>query len=125
MANCLFCYHEAGENEYHGQCSKKFFGTSIPPVLELNNQLLKDLAEQTINTRIAITGVQPKLSVTLLKNHENTRLIIVGLWGEYILKPQQEKYPMMPETEDLTMHLASLFKIPVCGHTLPSRNQDR
>lgn len=25
---------------------------------------------------------------------------------------------MMPETEDLTMHLAALFKIPVCDHPL-------
>ena len=118
MANCLFCYQDAEEQEYHEKCSKKLFGTSIPPALELNNQLLKELAEQTINKRIAVTGVQPKLSVTLQKSRENTRLTIVGLWGEYILKPQQEKYPMMPETEDLTMRLASLFKIPVCGHTL-------
>jgi len=118
MANCWFCYRNAGEGEYHEKCSKKFFGTAIPPTLELNNQMLEDLAEQTINARIAVTGVQPKLSVTLEKSKENTRLTIVGLWGEYILKPQQEQYPMMPETEDLTMHLASLFKIPVCEHTL-------
>ena len=118
MGNCLFCYKDAGEKEYHEQCSKKFFGAIKPPVLELNKQLLKDLAEQTINKSIAVTGVQPKLSVALQKSGENTRLTIVGLWGEYILKPQQDKYPAMPETEDLTMHLASLFKIPVCGHTL-------
>ena len=79
---------------------------------------LKDLADQTINKRIAITGVQPKLSVTLEKTGENNRLTIVGLWGEYILKPQHERFPMMPETEDLTMHLASLFRIQVCEHTL-------
>lgn len=118
MANCWFCYQDAGEAAYHEKCSKKFFGTPIPPTLELNSQLLKELAEQTINTGIAVTGVQPKLSVTLEKSKENTRLTIVGLWGEYILKPQQEQYPTMPETEDLTMHLASLFKIPVCEHTL-------
>jgi serine/threonine-protein kinase HipA len=118
MANCWFCYQDAGDTGYHEKCSKKFFGTLKPPVLELNNQLLKELAEQTINKRIAVTGVQPKLSVSLQKSDGSTRLTIVGLWGEYILKPQQEQYPFMPETEDLTMHLASLFKIPVCGHTL-------
>jgi len=42
----------------------------------------------------------------------------VGLWGEYILKPQQGRFPAMPETEDLTMHLASLFRLKVCDHTL-------
>jgi len=118
MANCWFCYRDAGEKTYHEKCAKKFFGTSITPQLELNNQLLKDLANQTINKRIAITGIQPKLSVTLEKNKENNRLTIVGLWGEYILKPQHPQFAMMPETEDLTMHLASLFKIPVCKHTL-------
>lgn len=97
---------------------RNFLEQLSPPTLELNNQLLEDLAEQTINARIAVTGVQPKLSVALENSKENTRLTIVGLWGEYILKPQQEQYPMMPETEDLTMHLASLFKIPICEHTL-------
>lgn len=118
MANCWFCYQDSGDKEYHEKCSKRFFRTAIPPKLELDNQLLKDLADQTINERIAITGVQPKLSVTLEKSKENTRLTIVGLWGEYILKPQHERFPMMPETEDLTMHLASLFRIQVCEHAL-------
>ena len=118
MKQCWFCYQDSGNEEYHEKCSKKFFGTTIPPKLELDNQLLKDLADQTINKRIAITGVQPKLSVTFEKTGENNRLTIVGLWGEYILKPQHERFPMMPETEDLTMHLASLFRIQVCEHTL-------
>lgn len=118
MGHCWFCYQDSGNKEYHERCSKKFFGISTPPKLDLDNRLLKELADQTINKRIAITGVQPKLSVTLEKSKENKRLTIVGLWGEYILKPQHERFPMMPETEDLTMHLASVFRIPVCGHTL-------
>jgi len=88
------------------------------PALELNKSLLKQLAEQTINQRIAITGVQPKLSVTLEKHKGTGRLTIVGLWGEYILKPQHDTLPAMPETEDLTMHLAHIFGIEVCNHTL-------
>lgn len=118
MANCWFCYQDSGDKEYHEKCSRKFFGTAVAPSLELNDQLLKELANQTINERIAITGVQPKLSVTLKKEKESTRLTIVGLWGEYILKPQHGHFQMMPQTEDLTMHLASLFRIPVCEHTL-------
>ena len=118
MKHCWFCYQDSGNEEHHEKCSKKFFGTAIPPKLELDKQLLKDLADQLINERISMTGVQPKLSVTLEKSKQNNRLTIVGLWGEYILKPQHERFPMMPETEDLTMHLASLFRIPVCEHTL-------
>lgn len=118
MANCLFCYKDAGEREYHTKCSKRFFGTLQAPVLLLNDQLLKALAEKTVNQRIAVTGVQPKLSVTLEKSKEQNRLTIVGLWGEYIMKPQHNHFPSMPETEDLTMHLASLFNIQVCKHCL-------
>jgi len=118
MPNCWFCYKNAGEQNYHAKCSKRFFGTEKVPVLMLNDQLIKELAEKTINQRIAVTGVQPKLSVTLEKTKEQNRLTIVGLWGEYIMKPQHNHFPMMPETEDLTMHLASLFKIRVCEHCL-------
>jgi serine/threonine-protein kinase HipA len=88
------------------------------PELNLDRQLLKDLAEKAISQHIAVTGVQPKLSVTLEKNKGNGRLTIVGLWGEYILKPQHEELNSMPETEDLTMHLAEIFNIAVCNHTL-------
>jgi len=118
MPNCLICYQDAGKEAYHGRCAKKFFGTDEMPILELNKNLLKQLAEQTINQRIAITGVQPKLSVTLEKHKGIGRLTIVGLWGEYILKPQHDTLPVMPETEDLTMHLAHIFGIEVCNHTL-------
>jgi serine/threonine-protein kinase HipA len=118
MKNCWFCYSGSGDNEYHSKCSKKFFGTEKAPALELNDSLLKKIAGENINQRIAITGVQPKLSVTFEKAEQGDRLTIIGLWGEFILKPQHKGFSSMPETEDLTMHLASLFKIPVCNHTL-------
>ncbi|MCF6403685.1 HipA domain-containing protein [Chitinophaga filiformis] len=118
MPNCLFCYNDAGDQEYHGRCAKRFFNTETMPELTLDKQLLKDLAEKTISKHIAVTGVQPKLSVTLEKNTGNGRLTIVGVWGEYILKPQHDELPAMPETEDLTMHLAGIFGIAVCNHTL-------
>lgn len=118
MSNCLICYQDAGDQTYHRKCAKKLFGTDEMPTLELDSKLLRRFAEQTVNQRIAITGVQPKLSVTLEKHQNTGRLTIVGLWGEYILKPQHDSLPAMPETEDLTMHLAQLFGVEVCNHTL-------
>ncbi|MHA4811884.1 HipA domain-containing protein [Flavitalea flava] len=124
MPVCWFCYKET-DIVYHPECSKKFFGNPTVPELQLDDKLLQELAEKNINQRIAVTGVQPKLSVTLEKaTTGKDRLTIVGLWGEYILKPQQEQYPYMPETEDLTMHLASAFKIPVCDHSLMRATDD-
>jgi len=65
--------------------------------------------------------VQPKLSLNLVggeNKKEPNRFSIVGLWGNYILKPPAEKYPQMPEVEDLTMHLAEIAKINVVPHSL-------
>ena len=118
MNNCWFCYKAIEAGKYHPSCAKKFFGAKEVPTLQLDDALIDVLAKQTVNKRIAVTGVQPKLSLTLQKENGQSRLTIVGLWGEYILKPQHYAYPMMPETEDLTMHLATLFKIPVCEHAL-------
>jgi serine/threonine-protein kinase HipA len=118
MNNCWFCYKAVENVNYHPSCAKKFFGTTVVPTLQLDDALIDALAKQTVNKRIAVTGVQPKLSLTLQKENGQSHLTIVGLWGEYILKPQHYAYPMMPETEDLTMHIATLFKIPVCEHTI-------
>lgn len=120
MNRCYFCYRQVPQwQHYHKSCSKKFFGTDSLPVLELNKELLEELAKETINRRISITGVQPKLSVNLDRvPGQSERLTIVGLWGAYILKPQHAEIPQMPETEDLTMHLASVFKIQTSAHCL-------
>lgn len=123
MSKCLFCYQSIEAGEYHENCSKRFFGTSVIPQLELDQVKLKKLAELTVDERLAVTGVQPKLSLTLAGNKGEKRLTLVGLWGDYILKPQSNEYLFMPENEDLTMHLAQLFKIKTADHTLIRTSQ--
>ncbi|MGX1752437.1 HipA domain-containing protein [Sphingobacterium sp. NPDC055346] len=118
MANCLFCYKPVENGDYHPSCSKKFFGTSEMPYLDLDREKLNSLAQITVNERLALTGVQPKISLTLEGQRGEKRLTLVGLWGEYILKPQSDNFPFMPEVEDLKMHLAELFKIETADHTL-------
>jgi len=118
MPNCLICYKDAGDERYHPGCARRFFGVEAMPEITLDKQLLEELAKQTVNQRISVTGVQPKLSVTLEKAKGKNRLTIVNLWGEFILKPQHDELPAMPETEDLTMHLAQMFGINVCKHAL-------
>jgi len=118
MANCLFCYQHVEAGAYHPACSKKFFGTAQVPLLELDKEKLNQLARITVNERIAVTGVQPKISLSLEGDRGKKRLTLVGLWGDYILKPQSPDFPFMPEVEDLTMHLAKLFRIETAEHTL-------
>jgi serine/threonine-protein kinase HipA len=109
---------EEGQKDFHPYCAHKFFGTREAPLLEYRHEDLDRLAEQVIRAQTSLTGVQPKLSLNLSKHEGSNRLTIVGLWGDYIFKPQTEDYPQLPENEDLTMHLAEAAKINVVPHTL-------
>ena len=42
----------------------------------------------------------------------------MGLWGDYIFKPQTDDYQQLPEVEDLTMHLAEVARISTVPHSL-------
>ena len=120
MCKCLFCYKElgVGQKDFHPSCARKIFGTKEVPLLEYRHEDLDKLAEQIIRAQTSLTGVQPKLSLNLSKHNGYSRLTIVGLWGDYIFKPQTESYPQLPENEDLTMHLAEAAKISVVPHSL-------
>ena len=120
MCKCLYCYKELeeGQKDFHPSCARKFFGTKDVPLLEYKHEELDQLAEQVIRAQTSLTGVQPKLSLNLDKHDGCSRLTIVGLWGDYIFKPQTESYEQLPENEDLTMHLAEAAKISVVPHSL-------
>jgi serine/threonine-protein kinase HipA len=123
MKRCLFCYQPLEENEvdFHHGCSRKIFGQPEAPVLPYTEEQMGELALEVVQSQIAVTGVQEKLSLHLQSTGEHRgpkKFTIVGLWGGYILKPQSGHYPQLPEIEDLTMHLASLAKIRVVPHSL-------
>ena len=115
MCKCLYCYQplEEGQKDFHPRCARKFFGTKDVPSMEYRHEDLDSLAEQVIRAQTS-----PKLSLNLSKHGGCSRLTIVGLWGDYIFKPQTESYPQLPENEDLTMHLAEAAKISVVPHSL-------
>jgi len=119
--HCLYCYQPLSEHEqdFHAKCCKKIFGTTIPPTLSLGTEDLKEMARRLIIRSVAVTGVQPKLSLDLEKVDARTsRLTVVGLWGSYILKPPTDHFESLPENEDLTMKLAALCGIKTAEHTL-------
>ena len=120
MSKCLYCYKELGEGEvdFHKRCSKKFFGVPTAPELPYSLDELDTLAAQVIKSQTTLTGVQAKLSLHLDRHEGSKRLTIVGLWGDFIFKPQTQTYKTLPENEDLTMHLAEIAKIKVVPHTL-------
>lgn len=92
--------------EYDDKMLKKMFGKPVLPKIPLG---LKDISTQAqkLAGKLSISGVQPKLSVSL-KDYE---LISVEEHGQYILKPQTQEFPLLPENEYLCMQLAKLFGI--------------
>ena len=123
MKRCLYCYQKLNENEidFHSKCSKKMFGLPLPPIVPYNENEMAELASKIINKNTTVAGVQPKLSLSLTSNKELNdlnRFTIIGLIGNYILKPQTAAYPHLPEIEDLTMKLANIAKIKVVPHSL-------
>jgi serine/threonine-protein kinase HipA len=106
------------EGDYHPKCIKTFYGTSHAPVLPYRLSEMEQLAKKAAELSITVPGVQPKLSLGWIKTelengHQGRLTIIDALEGNYILKPQNAKYPQMPENEHLSMKLAALFKMDV------------
>jgi serine/threonine-protein kinase HipA len=120
---CLHCYeplHEA-DTEVHQACNKRFYGQLKTPQLNYKLENLQDLATQVIQSQMAVTGVQAKVSLSLYRKEEKNltkKLTIVGLYGDYILKPPSEYYPELPELESVTMHMAAACGLQVVPHSL-------
>lgn len=121
MLKCLYCYQELDANDtddYHPKCIKAFYGTTSAPALPYRLDDMVKLAKEAVELSVTVPGVQPKLSLSWIKNtledgHNGRLTIMDALEGLYILKPQNEKYEQMPENEHLSMKLAELFKIDV------------
>jgi len=120
MNKCLYCYQEVESGDFHKKCSLLFFGTETPPALEYSLSEMNALAKEVIERSIAVPGVQPKLSMTVLSEALSPqRLTVVGaLGGNYIFKPPTLEYIEMPENEHFTMRVAELFKIRTVPSTL-------
>ena len=117
---CLICYKPLDklEIDYHKKCLKKEFGLKQMPSININEKELKKYAKELIEANIAITGVQPKLSLWLEESKQNIRFTIVDNKSNFIIKPQNEVYQSLPENEDLCMHLASELNISTAKHCL-------
>ncbi len=121
--SCLYCYQELENTDidFHPPCSRKLFDSPEPPELSISENQMLGMAEKIIQSHIAVTGVQPKLSLDIEPtgmSKKAKKFTIVGLLGGYILKPPSKHYQHLPEVEDLTMHLASICKINTVPHSL-------
>jgi len=120
---CLYCYEPVDkDHDFHARCQQEFFGVSQPPVIEYTLNQMDELAKKVIERSVTIPGVQPKLSMSLIKatkERSNPRLTVIdALGGQYIFKPPSDAFVEMPENEHVTMRIAEAFGIKVVPSSL-------
>jgi serine/threonine-protein kinase HipA len=117
---CLICYDDVREHgEIHSKCSKKLFGRDVAPEIGFGSDQVLALAKNIVRTHVTIPGVQKKLSAHIKKlPNEGARMTLVGLWGDYILKPSSSDYPLLAVVEDCTMRVAAALGIETMKHGL-------
>lgn len=96
---------EEGESGWHKKCVKAFFGCTKLPLLDISEDTLKKLAEESTNKGFTVPGVQKKLSLHLTEG-VLPRLTLINYPTGYIFKPQTEEYENLPEAEYLIMQMA-------------------
>lgn len=114
LTSCLCCGKPLADTKsqagWHDRCIKKFFGTSSMPYIDISEEVLDRLAQDSTDRGLTVPGVQKKLSLHLTEGKE-PRLTLVNYPTGYILKPQTEEYPALPEMEYLVMRMAQATKI--------------
>lgn len=112
--NCLCCGKplrtSAIYNQWHKKCIKDFFCTTKLPDIDISDEVLNQLAIDSTSKGFTVPGVQKKLSLHLTEG-DCPRLTLVNYPTGYILKPQTEEYPALPEMEYLVMQMAQASKI--------------
>lgn len=112
---------EEVECGWHKKCVKAFFGSNKLPLLDISEQALKRLAEESTNKGFTVPGVQKKLSLHLT-NENSPRLTLVNYPTGYIFKPQTEEYETLPEAEYLIMQMAKQVGIKTVPFALIKMN---
>lgn len=116
MNRCLITYESCGENVY-SKTGLRMLSPNLKTLESLPfsaSELRQEAAQRA--TKLSIQGVQPKLSAIL--SARNQQFEIADQHGNFIIKPQSDIFPELPENEDLTMRMAKFFGISVPLHGL-------
>lgn len=114
MNKCPITYLPCGEEEYSAE-GLRYLAPGLSGLARLEYTAEEQRTEAFYRgSKMSVQGVQPKLSAIL--NIREGRFELVDRMGRYILKPQHEYFPELPENEDLTMRLASIVGLDVPVH---------
>jgi serine/threonine-protein kinase HipA len=118
---CRICLEKVKDDDYHPRCLRALFGSAKVPHLDIEVGRLHTAALAMVG-HTSLSGVQKKISVNLAADRETLQVAAEG--GRYILKPQTETYPALPENEHVTTRLAQLVDIEVGQFGLVSLKGD-
>ena len=114
MNRCPITYELCGNDKY----SEKGLRMIAPKLTQLNDlpYTAAELRQEAANRakKLSIQGVQPKLSATISVVEQEFK--IVDQFGTYIIKPQNDLFPELPQNEDVTMRMAKVFGLDVPFH---------
>lgn len=114
---CPITYQTISEDEQYSEDGLKLLSPKIKSLQSFpysTSELRKKALEMA--EKLSIQGVQYKLSAKLFVSHNTGAFKLLEKNGTFILKPQSDYYPHLPENEDLTMRLASTLGIEVPLH---------
>lgn len=114
MNRCPIRYEFCGMDKY----SEKGLRMIAPKLTYLNDlpYTAVELRQEAANRakKLSIQGVQPKLSAAISIVDQEFK--IVDQFATYIIKPQNDLFPQLPENEDVTMRMAKVFGLEVPFH---------
>ena len=103
---CLACLNDLspGEARIHARCARRIVGTASLPEIDLDLARLHTFGLAMVG-RASLSGVQRKVSLRISGTRSTLRLEVGD--GSYILKPQAQTFPRLPENEHATLLLAA------------------
>lgn len=116
-ASCLICLRPVPSGEYHLLCLRALYDSDEPPLVDVTEATMRTVALATLG-RTVMSGVQPKISLGLVRERRKTLRVEAVTGRRYILKPQNRDFPALPENEHLSMQVARLFGVLVPGNGL-------
>lgn len=113
MSVCLACVEPleaGGAGEHHASCLERLFGGPSLPAIDVEVAKLHTAALAMVG-RVSISGVQRKISLGLSADRATLQVAVDP--ARYILKPDAQAFPALPQNELVTMNLARLVGITV------------
>lgn len=117
MKRCAITYEEISDQENYSKKGLHLLSLQLKNLHSLDlsaNEQRQEAIERV--GKMSIQGIQKKLSAKL--NIKDACFEIVDQYGQYILKPQSDLYPQLPENEAITMTLAKTVGLDVPIHGL-------